>query len=216
MPRVPPLPDWTTKDVYIVGGGHSLRTFDFAQLRGRCVIGCNEAFSLGAEFVSICVFGDEKFWRFRELEKKELTAFQGYVATNYQVRHPPPWLKIYGRIERGLGVGNDLAWNGNTGALAINLALLLGASTVYLLGYDMSMQSKWVTHWHDRRIEMPTPMHYDRFMSGCDTVALHLKDIYPGRKVLNVSDGTSRLRSFPTIGFEDTDLQAPTKEAVPA
>src|SRR3974390_354951 len=126
MPREDALPNWAGQDVFIIGGGPSLRGFEFEQLSKRAVIGCNHAFALGP-VCQICTFGDIRFWDYR---RYELEKFEGWVVTNNNscLRPPPPWLKFYGHKAEGLAPveSGDLAWNNNTGALAINLALVLG------------------------------------------------------------------------------------------
>ena len=134
MPKSPPLPDWSGRDVFVIGGGPSLTDFDFNLLRGRCAIGCNQAFRKGAEICQICAFGDNDFW---EACGQELEGFGGWVATCYPVPEKTPWLARYARQDDGLAFGPTLAWNGHTGALCTNLALSLGALRVFLLGMDM-------------------------------------------------------------------------------
>lgn len=204
MPKRIPLPDWTDEDVYVIGGGHSLRGFDFNRLVGCNTIGCNQAFLLGAERCNICAFGDYRFWcNFAP----SLHTYGGWVATNYWVMSPPDWLHFFHRIDNGLGTGDELAWNHNTGCLATNLALLLGARRVYLLGMDMACAPRpQESHWHDAAIEVPSPENYVRFADGFDSLKLALPAVYPGREVLNVTDGSSQLRCFPLCSFEQAGL----------
>jgi hypothetical protein len=153
---------------------------------------------LGADAINICAFGDIKFWsKFqRDLEK-----FEGWVVTNFGVPRAPAWLKIYKRQQQGL-FKDSLGWNWNTGAMAVNLALILGASRIFLLGMDMKAREDGKTHWHDVVIDRSTPQHYDRFMTGFETVKRQLPVVFPGRQVFNVSDGTSRLVTFPVVELQ--------------
>lgn len=212
MPKQTPLPDWTGEAVHLIGGGASLRGFSFDQLKGLNTIGCNQAFELGADICHILLFGDNRFWNF--FQDRIEAAYKGWVATSVLFPHAPDWLKYYERQHEGLDT-TRLAWNGNTGAAAINLALILGAANVYLLGYDLDMDTAKpkvdmsASHWHDSRIEIPTPEHYNRFGLGFFTLAACLPDVFPGRRVYNVSNGTSKLKCFPTISFEEAGLIAP-------
>lgn len=203
MPKTQPLPNWSDEDVYIIGGGPSLRNFDFDQLRGLNTIGCNQAFILGAERCNICIFGDWLFW---ERCKDALEDYGGWVATNYGTPEVlPPWLHRYDRLENGLCGPEDrrLAWNGNTGCLAINLALLLGAARVLLLGVDLGANGNGKTHWHDKQLEQARGEHYRRFAEGYATIARSLNEKFPGRKVLNVSNGKSKLECFPILQTDE-------------
>lgn len=204
MPKLKPLPNWSEEDVYLIGGGASIRGFDFTRLKGLNTIGCNQAFFLGADICNICTFGDFRFW---SAFPDDLGNYGGWVVTNYTAMNPPKWLKFYRRINDGLSVpgSGELAWNGNTGALSVNLALMLGASRVFLLGYDMDMKPE-ETHWHDRLLENPTPAHYTRFCSSFDSVAHALPIAYPKAQVINVTNGFSKLMCFPRVSFEEVGL----------
>jgi hypothetical protein len=211
MPRSDPLPR-LTGDVFVIGGGPSLRSFDFRQLMGKQTIGCNQAFLLGPGICNICVFGDNpplparSFWReFRD----ELSQYEGWVVTNHHnLPDRPSWLHRFKRIDEGLcDDGETLAWNRNTGALAINLALTLGADRVLLLGIDLQTHPD-ATHWHPRAIETPTPDHHSRFADGFSSVALMLSQgMFPGRQVATISDGSPRLTCFPVLTYADVGLK---------
>jgi hypothetical protein len=49
-----------------------------------------------------------------------------------------------------------IGWNGNTGAAAINLALIMGARRIYLLGFDMDSDAD-ALNWYDGNERPPTP-----------------------------------------------------------
>ena len=57
-----PEPFWEGQDVFIYGGGTSLKSFDPSILIDENVIGCNDAYTLGSEICDICVFGDFKWY----------------------------------------------------------------------------------------------------------------------------------------------------------
>lgn len=214
MPKHDPLPDWSGEDVFIIGGGPSLRRFRFAQLNGKNTIGCNHAFLLGAEACNIAAFGDFNFFK---QYLAPLAAYKGWVVTNCRIggQKNYSWLRYIPRLENGLSPTlARLGWNQNTGALAVNLALALGAARVFLLGFDMSAvppedgEGKR-THWHDTPMQDQRDEHYEKFRRGFDRVARDLPVHFPGREVLNVTDGSSKLTAFPFCSFEDAGLVAP-------
>lgn len=197
MPNRNPLPDWTGQDVWIIGGGPSLKDFDFEQLAGRNTIGCNQAFQLGSAICKICAFGDYHFWiKFAH----ELGAYKGWVASNHTLGSPPPWLHFFKRIDDGLGTGDVLAWNNNTGCLATNLALTLGAKRVMLIGFDMNWDRS-LTHWYEP-LEVQTQEHYAKFRWGFQSISEALPRTFPDTEVINVHDGVSRLGVFKSMRFE--------------
>lgn len=209
MPKTISLPDWSGQDVYLIGGGPSLRGFDFNQLIPRNTIGCNHAFLLGPAICKVCIFGDFKFWAHYSMA---LAEFAGWVASpKHTDTHQADWIHFFPRQYDGLAT-DKLAWNANTGAAAINLALILGAKRIYLLGYDCTMdyanRSKpESSHWHDQRIEVPQAQHYARFAQGFCQVADALPIVFPGRQVFNVSEGSSKLECFPIVNFSDAKLR---------
>lgn len=145
---------WHGRSCFVVGGGPSLRHFDFSKLRGKLTIGVNRAFeffdptillALDARFyerVRDGVYGPETMMKFLE--------FKGLkVGVHISKVHIPGVREIQSLgaagpivpIERGIYHGN------NSGYSAIALALALGASPVYVLGIDMRYDGE-MTHHH--------------------------------------------------------------------
>ena len=206
MPKLTPLPNWAGQAAYIIGGGPSLRRFDFSSLRGRNTIGCNQAFKLGEPVCKIVTFGDDCFW---VTFKNELEQFPGWVASSLRVGNPLPWVKWFPRKDQGLASpeSGQLGWINNTGCQAVNLALLCGAAKVYLLGFDMNMgETPKQTHWHDWRLQEPTAAHYEKFAGGFATIAKELPEVFPGTEIINVTDGSSSLFCFPRFDYDEAGL----------
>lgn len=189
---------WKNEDVVIIGGGTSLRGFNWELLKPYNVIGCNSAFRLGVEICKVCVFGDAKFY---DKFSAQLSQFAGIVVTNcpHDRAHREPWIRFLKRRPRGLfDDGVHLGWNGNTGALAINLALCMGAKRVFLLGYDMTPDEEHKPNWHDYQIEKLNPVVYEKFLNGFDCISAQLGKVFPGREVYNVTT-ESNLTCFPWV-----------------
>lgn len=197
-----PTPFWKDKDVYIIGGGNSLRDFDWKLLQDLHTIGCNSAYLLGAGICKICVFGDYKWW---EENKAGLACYaqDGIVVTNERKLQESdiPWLHIMRRVEKGLAT-DALAWNGNTGASAINLALILGAKRIFLLGFDMELDDQGRANWHDKRVEKESPEVYSRFIEGIGNLFADLPSKFPGCEIFNVNT-ENRLGVFSMISIEE-------------
>lgn len=127
-------PEFLGETVFIVGGGPSLKNFDFSQLKGKRVIAINRAF----EFVP---FADYLYWSdisFYEKYKEGIHDFKGKKVTNksYPIRNDIINLENSGKLGLDLNP-NSIKHGGNSGYAAINLAYHLGAKTIVLLGYDM-------------------------------------------------------------------------------
>lgn len=199
MPRWDISPIWKDKEVFIIGGGTSLRDFDWNILIPELTIGCNDAFRLGEQVCKICLFGDSSYFHNRE---KELEKFKGMVMTN----HPrfntqsPNWLLTIPRKPRGLH-SDALGWNDNTGFAAINLAILLGASKIYLLGFDMKMAGG-KHNWHDGRKDRSGGIVYQKFLKSVPYILKDKKNRFPNVEIYNITDD-SELNAFPKIGTRE-------------
>lgn len=209
MPRWIPQPVWQHQDACIIGGGSSLRNFNFDQIKGRNVIGCNDAYRLGASIVTICLFSDSSFFH---RSKWDLEKFEGLVVTcapgllNYNLS----WLLQIPRHRHGLHVGPMIGWNCSTGAAAVNLAISLGAVRIFLLGFDMTRQQDGRSHWHGYgRVVQDTT--YQRFIQGFASIHRELPK-FPGVRVFNVTDGSSKLPFFPRMSFDVFSKYVPLKD----
>lgn len=188
---------WEGEACYIIGGGHSLTGFDFACLKGRNVLGCNVAFYMGYQLVPITIFGDAKFLNAHLPHLRKYAAEGGEVISPARrVDSPPEWLKVMRKQLHGLSL-SALGWNGNTGAAAINLALLFGADPVFLLGYDMQVSDGGLGNFHNAYAHTVKPEVYLRFKKGMGYVARDLPKLFPGQRVINLEDDTSALTDFP-------------------
>ena len=149
------------RTVFIIGGGPSLEGFDFNRLIPHATIGCNDAYSLGVDVAKVCVFGDYGWWLIHWKDRvvcpekgrdhPGLIQFKGVIVTNCP--HPAvrnvSGINVMHRCLRGhIDKRSDiLGWYHNTGAAAIHLAYLMGASTAVLLGYDMKRKADRL-NWH--------------------------------------------------------------------
>lgn len=112
------------QEVFIVGGGESIKDFDWKLLYDKNVIACNVAF-IWLPKAKVITFWDGNIWRkFR----KELLMHDAWKVTiKDNAIHDNKVLLVDPKIN---GNVND------TGHLSIEIALQMGASKVYLLGYD--------------------------------------------------------------------------------
>jgi len=200
MPKWIPEAVWKGREVFIIGGGPSLKDFDWNLLKSELTIGCNDAFTLGAGICKICVFGDIRW--FREYQTT-LSLYKGVTFTNVpQLFHTRiPWLWTVSRRATGFHI-NELGWNDNTGASAINLALLLGATKIYLLGFDMGLGNKRESNWYKNQINKRQPSEvYQKFLSHEKRMEADWKVKFPDVKIINITK-QSALNIFPKVDFD--------------
>lgn len=131
--------------VYIVGGGTSLKGFNFELLRDKTVIAVNKAF-LHLPFAQVLYWSDTRFF---EWHGKEISSFQGIKVTCRPQPKRGDIINLLNTGKTGLEtMSYGLRDGGNSGYAAINLAYHLGAKKIVLLGFDMQTNGK-ETHWHE-------------------------------------------------------------------
>jgi uncharacterized Rossmann fold enzyme len=145
---------WPGSTVFIIGGGPSILQQDLSVLHDKRVIGVNQAYKLGA-WVDVCWFGDKQWYNQNLPDIKE---YGGLIATCSHEANMSRRRKRVRYVGRSKSSGiefklrSHIAWNGNSGASAINLAFWLGAKTVVLLGFEMQLpvdKNDEQTHWHN-------------------------------------------------------------------
>lgn len=199
MPQWKPEESWIGEDVFIIGGGTSLKTFDWNLLKYELTIGCNDAYAYGKEICKICVFGDIKWFKHHQ---EALEKFNGVVFTSCPQlqRTRIPW--IWTLMRKSIGFHeNALGWSGNTGANAINLALILGAKNIYLLGFDMHLSEDGKSNWHDNNLDKPRDSIYLTFLKQMKNLDKYLETRFPFQKIINVTNDSS-LNVFPKVNLD--------------
>lgn len=202
-------PIWKDKECFIIGGGVSLKDFDWDLLKPEYTIGCNDAFKLGVSICKVCIFGDKK-WFFGSTtgktkgNQKQLETFEGEVFTNLpKLLHSDiSYLHTLKRGGRGLYT-DCLCWNQNTGFSAINLALLFGCKTIYLLGFDMKM-TNGKHNWHNNRADVSGAEVYHTFLETEKRVQKDWKEKFPNQQIINLVQPhplDSKLTVFPCADF---------------
>jgi hypothetical protein len=157
---------------------------------------------LGGDIIKFCIFGDAAWWH---RVKWDLEKFTGKVVTNAPslLHLNVPYMLKMGRVNDGLqNGGSSLSWNYSTGALAINLAVVLGARKVYLLGYDLTTTAGQ-SHWHNHGKGITPNNSFQRFLRGFRVMAGTLKTRSKPVEAFNVTDGSSKLDCFKRITFAE-------------
>lgn len=187
---------WSGKDVYIVGGGPSLKDFDWALLKGKNIIAINKAL-FALPNAQVIYFSDCKFW---DQEKKAIAAHKAKFKITPCMRATAKddnltYIRPTGI--RGLEVGEGIREGRNSGYAALNLAYHLGARKVFLLGYDFATEGE-LTHWHEGYSDGPSiDVSIDklnRYMKQFQYISGPLKEA--GVQVIN-TNMSSFLGEFP-------------------
>jgi hypothetical protein len=139
----------------IIGGGPSLRGFNFDQLKGKSNIIAINAAAFYAPFADAMFTEDV---RFVEEFPFRLNAFQGHVIWHCLKGIDPergrkviPKLSIIRELRDDKYWSTDLdslSFSSNSAVGAINLAEILGCSPIYLLGIDCRAEGPVMTNFH--------------------------------------------------------------------
>lgn len=207
---------WADQTVYIIGGGPSVLRTALHRIHDRPVIGTNNAFTLGP-WVDVTFFGDRKWW---DDHGMDLLRHPGMIITCL----PNAPFTSLSRVKqlkmerRRLGIWtktrDTICWNQNSGAAAINLAILLGAARVVLLGFDFKTDKERGLReghsWHEFHTSIPQQDIYtNKFLKSMkcikkDLVQLNESGTWPRQvEVLNATPD-SALKEFPMVSLEET------------
>ena len=133
-----------------------------------------------------------------------LVEYKGAVFTSCPqlAKSRVPWLWFLPRESLGLH-HQSLGWNANTGATAVNLALLLGAKRIFLLGFDMKLSKDGKANWHQNTLDKPDSGIYEtKFIPGFERLQKDLEKKFPGKEIINITDD-SALNLFPKVKVND-------------
>lgn len=200
-------PTWSGQTVAILASGPSLRANDVAQLRGRCrVIVIKDAARL-APWCDIMYGGDAPWWRVNDYGRKFHVKRIGLAIRDIE------WEReatrnglsiIQGRNMPGLSPDPRLLHLGyHSGFQAVNLAYLMGARKILLLGYDYCAPADKTHFFGCRPGARPSP--YALFRHAFDGCHEYLSSM--GVQVINCSAVTT-LTEFPRL-----DLRNALREA---
>ena len=196
---------------YIVGGGMSLKDFDWSLLDDKFVIAINTAYSkLPDAQILYCTDPPWIQSHLSNLEKFKGTIYQGVINLD-----KPPKLPVIDKQwhltgRDGLEVLEGCLRHGSNSAFAaINMAAVhLGFKKIYLLGIDM----KWgesgksgTSHWHSEAMphkRIDGEAVYQKMKQAYTTIKKPLLDM--GIEVINVNSiETTSLDTFPIVPLGD-------------
>lgn len=210
---------WRGERVFVVGGGPSLRGFDWERLRGERCIAVNRAYEdlPRAVLLSMCLgFWKEHGGYVAKERARQVRAFSSpHVSVHVRVgdeklpafgpSHIVPCCADLSRpnphLEAcwGTSLSTGLGCGGNSGFAAVNLADVLGAKTIYLLGFDMRPHpvTGRTCNYHDGYDQPPQDgVVYHRMRLAFDDVRTDIR-----ARVVNLNC-QSALRVFP---YENPD-----------
>jgi len=220
------LPDgsWKGRRCFIIGGGPSAKNFPWEILRGELVIGVNRAFEFCDPTIIFSM--DTRFWGW--VEKGDLDHMSQWHKKGMLDSRLTPirqkfqdyegfkcWLTVdvfpwpddiyvldYDRkdgmtssLHTGLGSG------GNSGFGALNLALCLGASPIYLVGFDMKGENRRQAWFHNGYpMVQQSNVYSEKFLPSFERAMNDIRRF--GARIINLSSN-SALKCFEFGKIED-------------
>lgn len=217
-PHAYPVPRlWPGETFVCIASGPSLTAEDVNFVRGKArVIVVNASYALApwADVLHCADAGPFKwYWAKgpKGYESLTMEAFQGLKFSLTDRSRRFHGVKILGRgPSDGLSLDpRRICLAGNSGYQAINIAVLMGASRILLLGYDMGCGPNNQRHWHAHHPNRN--QHTYRTWQRCFPALVEpLKKT--GVEVINCSRET-RIECFPRMSIHEA-LPAPAEAAV--
>ena len=189
---------WAGRRCFIIGGGPSVKKLDLSLLHDEMTIGTNRAYELLTPSILYGVDGQLWGWaeqgKFGEESKRKFNAYKGYKV--WMALHnifPSDFYLIDVDDREGdyrIGDTSRLAFKGNSGYGALNLAAALGANPIYLIGFDMKGDGKGnQSNWHNGYPMTYSDGVYTSYLPHFVKFAPVLRD--SGIEVINLTAGSA-------------------------
>ena len=201
---------WKNQRCFIIGGGESLKGFDFSKLKNELVIGVNRAYEVIDCTINYAM--DNNLYRWitegdlGQESKRKFEDFKGFPvwfdSEGYDYPQGIFIIKKSNSHKDSYVMKDGIRGGTNAGIGALNLAVCLGANPIYLLGFDMEGKDGKQTWWHDGYPENQINRVYDTFILDFKETALKLKE--KGTQIINLNS-KSKLRCFEFGKFKDIE-----------
>lgn len=207
------LPDWSGEPCVVIASGLSAAVADLGLTRGRARhIAVNTSVQL-CPWADILYAADYHWWRgYRDL----VVAFGGLKVSigNLADVHPDAVRLAYGHEHAFSAEPGIVSHMGNSGAQAVNVALLCGCKRIVLVGFDM--RSRFGVHWHGSHrpgLKDPADDMLARWAKRLDAAAPSLALF--GAEIVNASMA-SALTAYPKMRFAEAARWLTTPPARPS
>lgn len=186
--------------IAIFAGGPSLTQEAVNKCQHLISIAINDSYLL-APWATYHYFCDKQWWSWHH-DKPQYRAYQGIRITAepaVSAAWPPDAYRVRGAQASGISTDPEVVNYGkNSGYQALNVAVLMGARRIILLGYDMKIAKSGAAHWfgdHPNKVRS----NYPSWLSGFSVAADQLAEM--GVEVINCSPDTA-LTCFKQMSLE--------------
>lgn len=202
--------------IYIVGGGHSLKEFDFSLLKNKNTIAINDAAFSVPDPTIVYWTDDSWLWkRTKNIPHFEILSQEKYKNsymfmgrnTNHDIKGKYLGLAHNLKINgiNGLGNINDFrqVHGNNSGAHCISFSCKFKPKRIVLLGFDMNVSENKETHFHGRKNNHPD-VYPNMFIPSISSMSKGISEL--NINVVNANINSS-LKCFKKIKLEDIELE---------
>lgn len=185
------------QEVFIIGGGPSLKNFDFNLLNSKITVSLNSSFERMSKWTAM--FWADNDWASQNLDRITAIDSLKFTAKKFCDEHIRRNIKAMGGATV-LRKGGDYGYSGdidtvcgnNSGAMALNLVANTKPYRIILLGYDMQFIDGQ-SHHHKGYVVSSPSVYRDLFIPSINSMAPFIKKL--GIEVVNCSP-TSALECF--------------------
>lgn len=204
---------WKGRRCFVLGGGPSLKGLDMSRLRGELTLGTNMAFLLGPT-ANLVV--DLRMMESLAADPR-WSAYKGlkvWIKPDTPSPLSPPDTAVVpcsqdnGRLVWSRSLRDGVYTGTNTGIAAVNLAEILGADPIYLLGFDFHPHEGRSANWHTEYLPdwRTDGSAYGQFLADFNAMAPGIR-----ARIVNLNPH-SALRCFPFGNLNDA-LGIPVEDA---
>jgi len=188
------------KSIFLIGGGPSLKDFDFSRLKGKFTIGVNKCYE--KIIPDLLYFSDSCFYDWYKPEIDALKCEKASIANT--LKQPFNIIKLGCTGETGLEMRfGNVRHGSNSGHAALNVTYHLRPKQVFLLGFDMKQEDN-NTHWHsgyqDKKRSSGPLFSANKWIENFKTVSVHYRNV--NFKIWNCNP-ESNLYCFPGARLEE-------------
>ena len=187
---------WKGHRCFIIGGGPTVLTHNLDRLAGELTIGVNRAYDV--YYPSILCALDPQFYEWAE---------DGVFGIFSEMRYRSyPGTKAWAQVRKDTSINASGIYNientdcriNNSGQSAINLAIELGASPIYLIGFDLKGSP---TNFHDGYPTGASSNVYEGYVKSIESSVPERAKEY-GVEIINLSTD-SALTAFTFADFDE-------------
>lgn len=188
---------WDNEIVYIIGGGPSLKDFNWNLLKGKKVIAINRAYEV-LPWAEVLYWTDSRFYKWYKSDIDKLNNIK--VTCRPFNNMPRDIILLKSNNNNKLDLRPSFISHGNnSGYGAINLAVKMGVKKIYLLGYDMNSKPNQ-SHWHNGYQASHNHSIYGKMISQFDGLNEELERL--GIEIFNANP-SSKLEIFRKCTIDD-------------